>query len=352
MRQEKTRIDWLDIAKGMSIILVVIYHTLLYYDFHEIAPHPYARMSGIMTPIRMPLFFTVSGLLAASAAKAPWRDFLRRKIWLLIYLFAFWSIARWLFFRYIQSNVLVPAEGSDPYQLIEMWWAPNTGIWFIWALAIFMVATKLLSSAHHATTISVAAMVSILTFGEHLQIDLFTHRNVLQYFVFFLFGSWYGKSVVGTITQRPLLVAFGGFLLFAALYLLRWRLQAIEKGSWALLSSIAGLAWLCGTAVLMSRLQPVRHAFAYFGRNTLPVYVTHVMIVSLLVAAIATLAKAASSYVTAPLVVVVAIGLSLAIKAVADRSGAGFFYVPLARRKQEAMAAETGRGDSVSQCKR
>jgi hypothetical protein len=93
-----------------------------------------------------------------------------------------------------------------------MWWAPNTGIWFIWALAIFMVATKLVSSAHHATSIAFAAMVSILTFGEHLQIDLFTHRNVLQYFVFFLFGCWYGKSVVGTITQRPFLMAFGGFL--------------------------------------------------------------------------------------------------------------------------------------------
>ncbi|QPB18402.1 acyltransferase family protein [Rhizobium sp. 007] len=341
MRQEKTRIDWLDIAKGMSIILVVIYHTLLYHDFHEIAPDLYARISGIMTPIRMPLFFTVSGFLAASAVRAPWRDFLSRKIWLLIYLFAVWSTARWLFFHYIQTNALVPAEGSDPYQLIEMWWAPNTGIWFIWALAIFMVATKLLSSAHHATAVAIAAMVSILTFGEHLQIDLFTHRNVLQYFVFFLFGCWYGKSVVGTITQRPLLMAFGGFLLFAALYLLRWRLQAIEKGSWALLSSIAGLAWLCGTAVLMSRLQPVRHAFAYFGRNTLPVYVTHVMIVSLLVAAIATLVKAhaASGYVTAPLVVIVAIGLSLAIKAVADRSGAGWLYVPPARRKREAIAA-------------
>jgi uncharacterized membrane protein YcfT len=76
MPQEKTRIDWLDIAKGMSIILVVIYHTHLYHDFHEIAPDLYARISGIMTPIRMPLFFTVSGFLAASAVQAPWRDWL------------------------------------------------------------------------------------------------------------------------------------------------------------------------------------------------------------------------------------------------------------------------------------
>ncbi|MEK1896680.1 MAG: acyltransferase family protein [Rhizobium sp.] len=339
--QQKTRIDWLDIAKGMSIILVVIYHTLLYHDFHDIAPDLYARLSSIMTPIRMPLFFTVSGFLAAAAMRASWSDFLRRRIWLLVYLFAIWNTARWLFFRYVQTNVLVPSEGSDPYQLLEMWWAPNTGIWFIWALAIFMVATKLLSPIRGPTTIAITALISILTFGEHLSIDLFTHRNVLQYFVFFLFGCWYGKPVVNAITQRPLLTACAGLLIFAALYVLRWRLQAIEKGSFALVSSIAGLAWLCGTAVLMSRLQSVRHAFAYFGRNTLPVYVTHVMIVSLVVAPVATIvgSHAASGYITAPLVVVFAIGLSLAIRAIADRSGAGWLYTPPTRRQKQAVPA-------------
>ncbi|MDM9628917.1 acyltransferase family protein [Rhizobium sp. S152] len=340
-RQQKTRIEWLDIAKGMSIILVVIYHTLLYHDFHAIAPDLYTRFSAVMTPIRMPLFFTVSGFLAASAMRAPWGDFLRRKIWLLVYLFAIWSTARWLFFRYVQTNVLVPTEGSDPYQLIQMWWAPNTGIWFIWALAIFMVATKALQATPHALTIAAAAIVSILTFGDRLPIDLFTHRNVLQYFVFFLFGCWYGKSVVNGITERPVLTALGGFLIFAALYVLRWRLQAVDKGSWALVSSIAGLAWLCGTAVLMSRWQAVRSAFAYFGRNTLPVYVTHVMIVSLLVATIAALIGTGTTlgYLTAPVVVTVAIGLSLAIRAVADRTGAGWLYSPPARRQRQVVAA-------------
>ncbi|WP_160008349.1 acyltransferase [Rhizobium sp. 18055] len=339
--QQKDRIEWLDIAKGMSIILVVIYHTLLYHDFHAIAPDVYTRISGIMTPIRMPLFFSVSGFLAASAMKAPWRDFLVRKIWLLVYLFAIWGTARWLFFRYVQTNVLVPTEGSDPYQLLQMWWAPNTGIWFIWALAIFMIATKLLSAIHHATTIAIAAIISLLTFGEHLQIDLFTHRNVLQYFVFFLFGCWYGKSVVTVVTRRPVLMALGGFLLFSALYVLRWRLQAIDKGSWAMLSSIAGLAWLCGTSVLISRLQPARHAFSYFGRNTLPVYVTHVMIVSLLVAGVAARVggSAAMGYLTAPLICAVAIGLSLAIKAAADRGGAAWLYTPPMQRQRRAVAA-------------
>ncbi len=339
--KQQNRIEWLDIAKGMSIILVVIYHTLLYHDFHAIAPDLYIRISAIMTPIRMPLFFSVSGFLAASAMKASWRDFLVRKIWLLVYLFAIWSTARWLFFRYVQTNVLVPAEGSDPYQLLEMWWAPNTGIWFIWALAIFMVATKLLSSAPRPATLAIAAIVSLLTFGEHLQVDLFTHRNVLQYFVFFLFGCWYGKSVVQVVTQRPVLMAVGGFLVFAVLYVLRWRLQAVEKGSWAMLSSIAGLAWLCGTAVLISKLDAARRAFAYFGRNTLPVYVTHVMIVSLLVAGVAVLlgGHAAIGYLTAPLVCAVAIGLSLGIKAAADRSGASWLYSPPRQPQRRQVTA-------------
>jgi uncharacterized membrane protein YcfT len=336
--QPKARIDWLDIAKGISIFFEVINHTLLYLDLHHLAPDLYSRISDIMTPIRMPLFFTVSGFLATSATQKPWREFLYRKVRLLLYLFAVWSTIRWLYFRYIQVNGLLPTEGNDLYQLVEMWWAPSTGIWFIWALAIYMVATKAVSSLSHAAVIGVAAIISLLTFGNHLPVDLFTHRNLLQYFVFFLFGCWYGKAVVHKITARPVMTAVVGFLAFSVLYVLRWRLQAIDKGAWAMASSIAGLAWLCGTAMLMSRIQRVRQAFSYFGQNTLPVYVTHVMIVSALAAMISLAIgpSPAAGYLAVPFVCIIAVGLSLAIKAAADRGGAGFLYAPPTRKVQYA----------------
>jgi uncharacterized membrane protein YcfT len=328
--QPKARIDWLDIAKGISIFFVVIYHSLLYLDLHDLAPDLYSRISDVMTPIRMPLFFTVSGFLAASSTHRPWREFLYRKVRLLLYLFAVWSTIRWLYFRYVQDNGLLPSEGDDAYQLIEMWWAPSTGIWFIWALAIYMTATKLLSPVSHAAVIGVAAVISLLTFGNHLPIDLFTHRNLLQYFAFFLFGCWYGKAIVRAITIRPVITAVAGFSIFSVLYVLRWRLQAIDKGIWAMASSVAGLAWLCGTAVLMSRIERVRRAFSYFGQNTLPVYVTHVMIASALAALISMGIgrNPIGGYLAVPFVCIMAVSLSLAIKAAADRSGAGFLYAP------------------------
>ena len=341
MQPQKTRIEWLDIAKGLSIILVVVYHTLLYLNLQDMAPGIYTKISGIMTPIRMPLFFSVSGLLAASAMRATWPDFLRRKIWTFVWLFGIWSTARWLYFRYVQTNGMVPSEGLDPYQLIEMWWAPNTGIWFIWALAIFMTATKLLSSAPHIPIIAAAMVLSVLVFGGHLTVDLFTHRNVLQYFVFFLFGCWYGKTFATMITERPLHFAAGGFVAFLLLTLFNGTLQALELGVWAFAASIAGLFWFCGMAVLMSRLKALRDTFAYFGRNTLPVYVTHVMLVSGITGllAFATGPDIAIGYIAAPLIVVTAIALSLGIKAGADRSGAGWLYAPPLRRERAIAAA-------------
>jgi len=341
MHQQKTRIEWLDIAKGLSIILVVVYHTLLYLNFHEMAPALYTKISNIMAPIRMPLFFSVSGFLAASAMRATWPDFLRKKIWTFVWLFGVWSTARWLYFRYVHTNGLVPSEGSDPYQLIEMWWAPNTGIWFIWALAIFMTVTKLLSSAPRIPVIAIGTILSILTFGGYLPIDLFTHRNVLQYFVFFAFGCWYGRLIAETLNERPFPFAAGGFAAFILLLALRSRLQPIEPGLWAFASSIAGLSWLCGMAVLMSRLKALRDVFSYFGRNTLPVYVTHVMIVAGIAGLIATLVEPSPSigYLVAPLICVTAITLSLAIKAAADRSGASWLYSPPVRRERAVAAA-------------
>ena len=82
----RDRTVWADVAKGMCILLVVLWHVVtkhyLRIDWHVSPPIPGAW--GVLTeqllPMRMPLFFTISGMFAIGAVRRPWRVLGRSKV--------------------------------------------------------------------------------------------------------------------------------------------------------------------------------------------------------------------------------------------------------------------------------
>jgi uncharacterized membrane protein YcfT len=72
----KPRLEWMDVAKGACIVLVVLHHSAEWYDEtllkHESAFWSYFSIG--LRPLRMPLFFMISGMLAASAIHKPLRQ--------------------------------------------------------------------------------------------------------------------------------------------------------------------------------------------------------------------------------------------------------------------------------------
>ena len=77
------RIDWIDAAKAVSILLVVFHHSELISGAVGLKWGIYERLDALFGPIRMPLFFTVSGIFAAKAVsqgRAPDRKTSQRSI--------------------------------------------------------------------------------------------------------------------------------------------------------------------------------------------------------------------------------------------------------------------------------
>ena len=67
----KSRIDWVDYAKGICIVLVVMMHSTLGVEKAAGATtwlHPFIDWAR---PFRMPDFFLISGLFLAAASTAP-----------------------------------------------------------------------------------------------------------------------------------------------------------------------------------------------------------------------------------------------------------------------------------------
>jgi uncharacterized membrane protein YcfT len=92
------RVAWADTAKGVCILLVVLWHVIMKHylqiDWRISSPIPgaWGTLSEQLLPLRMPLFFTISGLFAAGAVSRPWPVLLRSRVAKFCYLYAMWLV--------------------------------------------------------------------------------------------------------------------------------------------------------------------------------------------------------------------------------------------------------------------
>ena len=84
------RIDWVDYAKGICIVMVVMMHSVL-------GVEAAAGQTGFMhafvafaKPFRMPDFFLISGLFLAVVIDRDWRTYLDRKVVHFAYFYVLW----------------------------------------------------------------------------------------------------------------------------------------------------------------------------------------------------------------------------------------------------------------------
>lgn len=90
MSQTKSdQILWVDTLKGACILLVVLYHTVLpgfegtikYLSAGWVPAEIWIQFNTVLSPLRMPAFFFVSGLLAANGIlNRPWKQVFTSRI--------------------------------------------------------------------------------------------------------------------------------------------------------------------------------------------------------------------------------------------------------------------------------
>ncbi len=85
-----TRIDWVDYAKGICIVMVVMMHSVLGV---ELAAGRTGFMHAVVMfakPFRMPDFFLISGLFLSLVIDRDWRTYLDRKVVHFAYFYVLW----------------------------------------------------------------------------------------------------------------------------------------------------------------------------------------------------------------------------------------------------------------------
>ena len=74
------RIDWVDYAKGICIVLVVMMHSTLGVEAARGREGWLHDVVEFAKPFRMPDFFLISGLFLARVIDRDWRTYLDRKV--------------------------------------------------------------------------------------------------------------------------------------------------------------------------------------------------------------------------------------------------------------------------------
>jgi uncharacterized membrane protein YcfT len=277
-----TRLDWVDTAKGLSIILVVMMHSAYGVGDELDGVGILHYVIGWATPFRMPEFFMISGLFLSLVIARPWLHFADRRVVHYLYFYFLWAVLQILFKVGLGTGDFGAAASEIALSIIE----PYGVLWFIYMLALYSAAAKLMFELKvpHWAAFAGAAALQIAPVAT----GIYTLDHFAEYFVYFYAGyafapllfrivDWAQRHVALSIA---LLIAYGainGLLVFGGS-----AQQMLPRGiiaGYAALPSLwlvlafAGSIALCVLAALLSRLNWMAW-LRWLGEHSIVIYLS------------------------------------------------------------------------------
>ena len=281
----KPRAEWADLAKGLCIILVVLWHVIMKHylqiDWHLPVPLPgaWGAFGEQLLPLRMPVFFTISGMFAASAVQRPWPVVRRSKIAKFYYLYAIWFVVHTAVLAFVPDFDTLAARNA--LDVLEELTITPTNLWYLIALALYFVIAKLTRRLPVAVVLGAAFLLSAVA-SAGLLASPGNRGQLYQNLFFFLAGlrlkPWVEKLAASATLRLVLFGAVGYLGVMAVLQLLgakQWF------GVWPVASSLAVVLGVA-IAAQLQRWRWLSARLAELGRQTLPIYVMHMPLLALL----------------------------------------------------------------------
>ncbi|MEM7069771.1 MAG: acyltransferase family protein [Pseudomonadota bacterium] len=182
----RTRVDWVDYAKGFCIIFVVMMHATLGVERHAfldglVPEGTVGWMNAIVTfaqPFRMPDFFLISGLFLGLVIGRSWLRYFDRKVIHFAYFYVLWLSIQFAF-----RSIGWVGDGLGFSEILEKFgtalFQPFGTLWFIYMLPVMFLVTRLLNNVHWAFVLAGAAALEIWPIHtEYLLINEFAARYV------------------------------------------------------------------------------------------------------------------------------------------------------------------------------
>lgn len=271
------RSGWIDSARGVGIIFVVIGHAWRGLETAGLIDNAplYRAVDTAIYSFHMPLFFILSGLLIERIVLASRSaDFVVSRVRRLLWPLALWT---WIFFLFkaLAGNLANKAADFPIFPL-----PPREHFWFLWTLFVIQVATLLVKpvlqgSRHRQRDWVLFWLASVLFCVFRPPLGLLSPwlDSAISFAPFFLLGA-----AVSDFRKRQLPVWLGSIALMAFLAVVASSLHAPGSDMVRLLIGSAAALLLCGA--MMSFQAPVfaRRPFGWIGwlgTASLAIFVSH-----------------------------------------------------------------------------
>lgn len=274
-------IGWVDYAKGICILLVVMMHSTLGVGeaFGEKGLGSHGFMHWVVAyakPFRMPDFFLLAGLVLSLSIARDWQGYFDKKVVHFAYFYLVWVAIQAPIKTAATSGLSV--EGLVT-QFLDALVNPYPTLWFIYVLPLFFVAAKLLRPVPAWLQLAAAAALKIAP--VHTGWSAIDHFAA-PYLVFFLAGTllapyifalaaWAARHTSKSLALIAAWAILNGFLVFtpspfkASATLADLPLVSIALGGMGALAVVM-------IASLLAKFD-LASALRYCGRNSLAIYV-------------------------------------------------------------------------------
>ena len=274
------RIAYFDLAKGICILLVVLFH--------------FQELYGISLPtdkyfdiIRMPLYFFLSGYFFKTYE--GFLFFLRRKTDRLLIPFIFFYLTTSVILPIIATNTLgihfnTGSEWSNTYAFLTYIAFPNYPLWFLWALMIVNIIFYLIVQLckYSYIVIGIICLLFTISLGKFSDFRLPASLNLALDGLWFFYLGYLAKNfthnhviIKKRFTKTTLIT------LFILIYVL---LGAITPKQISLLMLQRYIGGTCGILTLLHICKYINYIpyISYIGRYSIILLVTHEPLIRIL----------------------------------------------------------------------
>lgn len=269
--QATERMAWIDAARGIGIILVVIGHVSRGLVSADV-PHPtwlVTTADFVIYSFHMPLFFLLSGLWLGGIEKAGRKMFLLRRVYTVAYPYFLWSIIQGALIIAAGTRVNSPLA---PAELAMIWLQPIGQFWFLYVLMMCHILGTLLFPRRIVMIIVAVALFLGAGFLPGV-LEPFAHQ-----FIFYLLGWLVAPWLLRHSIPNRFAAAVGAAATigFAVCCWLAMMVTTDAETIWAFPAAVLGIvAAICG-AVLSRRFS----LLVFLGSASMTIYVLHIIAAS------------------------------------------------------------------------
>ncbi len=255
------RLKYLDVAKGIGILLVIIGHCIPDASAPAGISEPnFAIIFSVIYSFHMPLFFFISGFLARPALNRL--ELLRKRARRLLVPYFFVGLS------YLPFKLLLARFANAPYDVENLWKIffgvnPDGELWFLYALFLAAAVLIIFGNRVNFLGLSVAVILAL--------IDLRTNFLPVK---FFWFGFFF---VLGIYVRRKFpafLEKFGTGSIIAALGIfVGGNLMLNAAPEWRFVTALSGIFIILWLSQRLSAVDFIGDKLATLGLFSMDLYI-------------------------------------------------------------------------------